>query len=153
MLQIMSYSFPSPHSSLHHYSANWSFSLWSIGRSSRAAHAFSSCRVFLMWLSCKGVFLHHQKNSYITVVLWSSGLFDDPELTSVSFLLYQSVDLATHNVFAVSLMGLFWFMACTTDSDTSLDFILSVNKRYQMQMPDLKSTLGLFMLPFSLFRH
>ncbi len=44
--------------------------------------------------------------------------------------MFQTVVLATPNVFAISLMGLFCFfslmMACFTDSDSSLDLILTV---------------------------
>ncbi len=46
--------------------------------------------------------------------------------------MFQTVVLATPNVFAISLMGLFCFfslmMACFTDSDSSLDLILTVDK-------------------------
>ncbi len=54
-----------------------------------------------------------------------------------------TVVLATPNVFAISLMGLFCFfslmMACFTDSDSSLDLILTVDSnRFQMQIAHLK---------------
>ena len=62
--------------------------------------------------------------------------------------MFQTVDLATPNVFAISLIGLFWFfslmMACFTDSDSSLDLILRVDSnRFQMQIAHLKLTLDL----------
>jgi len=45
--------------------------------------------------------------------------------------MFQTVDLVTPKVFAISLMGLFRFislmMACFTDSDSSLDLILRVD--------------------------
>ena len=60
--------------------------------------------------------------------------------------MFQKVDLATPNVFVISLIGLFWFfslmMACFTDSDSSLDLILRVDSnRFQMQITHLKWTL------------
>ncbi len=62
--------------------------------------------------------------------------------------MFQTVVLATPNVFAISLMGLFCFfslmMACFTDSDSSLDLILTVDSnRFQMQIAHLKWTLDL----------
>ncbi len=62
--------------------------------------------------------------------------------------MFQTVVLATPNVFAISLMGLFYFfslmMACFTDSDSSLDLILIVDSnRFQMQIVHLKLTLDL----------
>ena len=62
--------------------------------------------------------------------------------------MFQTVDLAKPNVFAISLIGLFWFfslmMACFTDSDSSLDLILRVDSnRFQMQIAHLKWTLDL----------
>ncbi len=62
--------------------------------------------------------------------------------------MFQTVVLATPNVFAISLMGLFVFsalmMACFTDSDSSLDLILTVDSnRFQMQIAHLKWTLDL----------
>ncbi len=62
--------------------------------------------------------------------------------------MFQTVVLATPNVFAISLMGLFCFfslmMACFTDSDSSLDLILTVDSnRFQMQIAHLKLTLDL----------
>ncbi len=62
--------------------------------------------------------------------------------------MFQTVVLATPNVFAISLMGLFSFfslmMACFTDSDSSLDLILTVDSnRFQMQIAHLKLTLDL----------
>ncbi len=62
--------------------------------------------------------------------------------------MFQTVVLATPNVFAISLMGLFSFfslmMACFTDRDRSLDLILTVDSnRFQMQIAHLKWTLDL----------
>ena len=84
------------------------------------------------WTVVKGFFFTREIIilSSTTVVLWSSGSFVVAELTSAFFLskCSQRVDLATPNVFAISLIGLFWFfslmMACFTDSDSSLDLIL-----------------------------
>ena len=58
--------------------------------------------------------------------------------------MFQTVDLAMPNVFAISLIGLFWFfslmMACFTDCDSSLDLILRVDSnRFQMQIAHLNS--------------
>ena len=63
--------------------------------------------------------------------------------------MFQTVDLATPNVFAISLIGLFWvfslMMACFTDHDSSLDLILRVDSnRFQMQIAHLQLTLDLF---------
>ncbi len=65
--------------------------------------------------------------------------------------MFQTVVLATPNVFAISLMGLFCFfslmMACFTDSDSSLDLILTVDSnRFQMQIAHLKWTLTFYLL-------
>ncbi len=63
--------------------------------------------------------------------------------------MFQTVVLATPNVFAISLMGLFCFfslmMACFTDSDSSLDLILTVDKQ---QIPNANSTLEMNSGPF-----
>ncbi len=71
----------------------------------------------------------------------------------VSFFLrmFQTVVLATPNVFAISLMGLFCFfslmMACFTDSDSSLDLILTVDSnRFQMQIATTWNELWTFYL-------
>ncbi len=57
--------------------------------------------------------------------------------------MFQTVVLATPNVFAISLRVCFVFfslmMACFTDSDSSLDLILTVDSnRFQMQIAHLK---------------
>ncbi len=96
----------------------------------------------------KGVFLHQGKNSSVihhSCFPWSSGSFGVAELTG-AFLLFKNVPnscLATPNVFAISLMGLFCFfslmMACFTDCDSSLDLILTVDSnRFRMQIAHLK---------------
>ncbi len=79
---------------------------------------------------------------------WSPGLLVLLSSPVRSFFLrmFQTVVLATPNVFAISLMGLFCFfslmMACFTDSDSSLDLILTVDSnRFQMQIAHLKWTL------------
>ncbi len=104
---------------------------------------------------CEGCFLHQGKNSSVihhSCFPWSSGSFGLVLLSSPvrSFFLrmFQTVVLATPNVFAISLMGLFCFfslmMACFTDSDSSLDLILTVDSnRFQMQIAHLKWTLDL----------
>ncbi len=103
---------------------------------------------------CEGCFLHQGKNSSVihhSCFPWSSGSFGVAELTG-AFLLFKNVSrtvvLATPNVFAISLMGLFCFfslmMACFTDSDSFLDLILTVDSnRFQMQIAHLKWTLDL----------
>ena len=62
---------------------------------------------------------------------------------------FQTVDLATPNVSAISLIGLFWFfslmMACFTDSDSSLALILRVDRQ---QIPNANSTLEMNSRPF-----
>ncbi len=91
----------------------------------------------------KGVFFTMERilRSSTTVVFHGlPGLLVLPSSPVRSFFLrmFQTVVLATPNVFAISLMGLFCFfslmMACFTDSDSSLDLILTVDSnRLQMQ--------------------
>src|SRR4029434_9330123 len=100
--------------------------------------------------------LHQGNNSSVihhSCFPWSSGSFGVADLTS-AFFLFKNVpnSLATPNVFAISRMGLFRFfslmMACFTDSDSSLDFILRVDSnRFQTQIPHLKLTLDLLSAP------
>ncbi len=95
----------------------------------------------------KGVFFTRERilRSSTTVVFRGLPVFGVAELTG-AFLLFKNVPtvvLATPNVFAISLMGLFCFfslmMACFTDSDSSLDLILTVDSnRFQMQIAHLK---------------
>ncbi len=105
---------------------------------------------------CEGCFLHQGKNSSVihhSCFPWSSGSFGVAELTG-AFLLFKNVPtvvLATPNVFAISLMGLFCFfslmMACFTDSDSSLDLILTVDSnRFQMQIAHTWNELWTFYL-------
>ncbi len=66
----------------------------------------------LLW----GCFLHQGKNSSVihhSCFPWSSGSFGVAELTGafLLFRMFQTVVLATPNVFAISLMGLFVFSA------------------------------------------
>ncbi len=63
---------------------------------------------------CEGCFLHQGKNSSVihhSCFPWSSGSFGVAELTGAFLLLrmFQTVVLATPNVFAISLMGLFCY--------------------------------------------
>ena len=96
----------------------------------------------------KGVFFTRERilPSFTTVVFRGHpGLLVLLSSPVCSFFLrmFQTVDLATPNVFAISLMGLFCFfslmMAYFTDSDSSLDLILRVDSnRFQMQIAHLK---------------
>ncbi len=79
---------------------------------------------------CEGCFLHQGKNSSVihhSCFPWSSGSFGCcwAHRCVPSFKNVPNSVLATPNVFAISLMGLFCFfslmMACFTDSDSSLD--------------------------------
>ena len=61
-------------------------------------------------------------------------------------LIYQVVDLATPKIFAISLIGLFWFFSlmitCLTSSDHTL-VLLRVNINvFQLQMPHMISKNG-----------
>ncbi len=85
---------------------------------------------------CEGCFLHQGRilRSSTTVVFRGLPgllvLLSSP-VRSFFLRMFQTVVLATPNVFAISLMGLFCFfslmMACFTDSDSSLDLILTVD--------------------------
>ncbi len=108
-------------------------------------HTPTSWRVFLIWPTIvKGVFFTRERilRSSTTVVFRGlPGLLVSLSSPVRSFFLrmFQTVVLATPNVFAISLMGLFCFfslmMACFTDSDSSLDLILTVDSnRFQMQI-------------------
>ena len=105
----------------------------------------------------KGVFFTRERilRSSTTVVFCGlTGLLVlmSSEVRSFFLRMFQTVDLATPNVFAISLMGLFRFfslmMACFTDSDSSLDLMLRVDSyRFQMQIAHLKWTLDLLSAP------
>ncbi len=92
---------------------------------------------FLIWTTVvKGVFFTRERilRSSTTVVFRGlPGLLVLLSSPVHSFFLrmFQTVVLATPNVFAISLMGLFCFfslmMACFTDSDSSLDLVLTVD--------------------------
>ena len=121
-------------------------------------HTPSSWRVFLIWPTVvKGFFFTRERillSSTTVVFRGPSGSFCVAELTVCSFFLrmFQTVDLATPNVFALSLISLFRFfslmMACFTDSDSSLDRIVRVDSnRFQMQIAHLKLTLDLLSAP------
>ena len=94
----------------------------------------TSWRVFLIWPTVeKGFFFTREIIILLSTTVVFRGLPGLLVLLSSpvhSFFLrmFQTVDLATPNVFAISLIGLFWFfslmMACFTDSDSSLDLIL-----------------------------
>ncbi len=117
-------------------------------------HTPTSWRVFLIWPTVvKGVFFTRERilRSSTTVVFRGLPgllvLLSSP-VRSFFLRMFQTVVLATPNVFAISLMGLFCFfslmMACFTDSDSSLDLILTVDSnRFQMQIAHLKWTLDL----------
>ncbi len=70
-------------------------------------------------------------------------------LRSFFLRMFQTVVLATPNVFAISLWWVCFvfsalMMACFTDSDSSLDLILTVDSnRFRMQIAHLKWTLDL----------
>ncbi len=96
-------------------------------------HTPTSWRVFLIWPTVvKGVFFTRERilRSSTTVVFRGLPgllvLLSSP-VRSFFLRMFQTVVLATPNVFAISLMGLFCFfslmMACFTDSDSSLDLI------------------------------
>ncbi len=117
-------------------------------------HTPTSWRVFLSWPTVvKGVFFTRERilRSSTTVVFRGlPGLLVLLSSPVHSFFLrmFQKVVLATPNVFAISLMGVFCFfslmMACFTDSDSSLELILTVDSnRFQMQIAHLKLTLDL----------
>ncbi len=117
-------------------------------------HGTGPWRVFLIWPTVvKGVFFTRERilQSSTTVVFRGLPgllvLLSSP-VRSFFLRMFQTVVLATPNVFAISLMGLFCFfslmMACFTDSDSSLDLILTVDSnRFQMQIAHLKWTLDL----------
>ncbi len=120
-------------------------------------HTPTSWRVFLIWPTVvKGVFFTRERilRSSTTVVFRGlPGLLVLLSSPVRSFLLrmFQTVVLATPNVFAISLKGLFCFfslmMACFTDSDSSLDLILTVDSnRFQMQIAHLKWNLTFYLL-------
>ncbi len=100
-------------------------------------HTPTSWSVFLIWPTVvKGVFFTRERilRSSTTVVFRGlPGLLVLLSSLVRSFFLrmFQTVVLTTPNVFAISLMGLFCFfslmMACFTDSDSSLDLILTVD--------------------------
>ena len=118
----------------------------------------TSWRVFLIWPTVvKGFFFIGEiiLLSSTTVVFHGLpgllALLSSP-VRSFFIRMFQTVDLATPNVFAISLIGLFWFfslmMACFTDSDISLDLILRVDSNlFQMQIAHLKWTLDLLSAP------
>jgi len=88
------------------------------------------------FLDVKGVFFTRERILRLSTTVVFRGLLGLLVLLSSpvhSFFLrmFQTVDLVTPKVFAISLMGLFRFislmMACFTDSDSSLDLILRVD--------------------------
>ena len=121
----------------------------------------TSWRVFLIWPTVvKGFFFTREiiiLSSTTVVFRGLPGLFVLLSSPVRYFFLrmFQTVDLATPNVFAISLISLFWFfslmMACFTDSDSSLDLILRVDSnRFQMQIAYLKWFLDLLSAPCKL---
>ena len=120
-------------------------------------HTPTSWRVFLIWPTVvKGFFFTRERilSSTTFVFRGLTGLLVllSSPVHSVFIRMFQTVDLATPNVFAISLIGLFWFfslmMACFTDSDSYLDLILRVDSdRFQMQIAHLKLTLDLLSAP------
>ncbi len=77
-------------------------------------HTPTSWRVFLIWPTVVKVFSSPGKEFFghpPQCFQWSSGSFGVAELTGAFLLLrmFQTVVLATPNVFAISLMGLFLF--------------------------------------------
>ena len=114
-------------------------------------HTPASWRVFLIWPAVvKGFFFTRERNLLSSTTVVFHGLpgllvlLSSP-VHSFFVRMFQTVDLATLNVFAISLMGLFCFfslmMACFTDSESSLDLIFRGNSnRFQMQMSHLEST-------------
>ncbi len=59
--------------------------------------------------------------------------------------MYQTVDLVTPNVPAISRMDLFgfWSLTMVTCMESSFDRMMWVHNSYQMQMPHLELTLDL----------
>ena len=119
-------------------------------------HTPTSWGVFLIWPTVvKGFFFTRERiilSSTTVVFRGLPGLLVLLSSPMPSFFLRMTVDLATPNVFAMSLIGLFWFfslmMACFTDSDSSLDLILRVDSnRLQMQIAHLKWPLDLLSAP------
>lgn len=108
----------------------------------------TSWRVFLIWLTVvNGFFFTRERirRSSPSVVfrgLPDRWLFMRSPVCSAFLRMDQMVDLATPNVFAISLMDLFSFfslmMDCFTGRESSLDFMLNVNSnRLSKQMPQL----------------
>lgn len=93
------------------------------------------CRLPLAVASCKGIFLHQGKNSDVIhqhcfPFHLSSSI---SELTTVFSHFKNGPNLATQKVFTLLQPG-----------DGSLDFIWSVNSRFQMKRPHLQWTLDHF---------
>ncbi len=115
----------------------------------------TSWRVFFSWLDVtKGFFFTMERilRSSTTVVLRGHpGLFMLLSSLVPSFFLrmYQTVDLATPNAPAISLMDLFWFwsptIVCFTCMKSSFDRMMWVhNNSFQIQMAHLESTPDLW---------
>ncbi len=117
-------------------------------------HVYLLESVLLLAGCCERVFLYHGEVPLIIhhcCPLWTSRPFYVAELTSVPFSLgmYQTVDLATSNVPAISLMDLFCFwslkIVCFTCMETSFDHMTWVHS-FQMQMAHLKSNQTFYLL-------
>ncbi len=109
--------------------------------------------VLLLAGCCERVFLYHGKDPPIIhhcCPLWtyrhSFMLLSSPVRSFFFFFrMYQTVDLATPNVPAFSLMDLFWFwcltIVCFTCMERSFDHMMLVHSNsFQMQMAHLEST-------------
>ncbi len=113
-------------------------------------HVYLLESVLLFAGCCERVFIYHGEDSLIILLccpLWTSSPFYVAELTRVFFFLrmYQTVDLATPNVPAISLMDLFCFWSLTivhfTCMERSFDCMMWVHcNSFQMQMAHLEWT-------------
>ena len=167
--------------SSHHSGTSWTLSHLSIGCCYRTVQAFldvvwqtqiwSSCfwgspMVYVLWwtlcihsvevfswlLTLTHIHLPPGECSWSGQLLWMGLLVLLSSPVHFFLRMFQTVDLATPNVFAISLIGLFWFfslmMVWLTDSDSSLDLILRVySNRFQMQIAHFKWTLALLSVP------
>ncbi len=113
-------------------------------------HIYLLESVLLLAGCCERVFLYHGEDSLIIhhcCPPWTSMPFYIAELISAFFFLrmYQTVDLATPNVPAISLMDLFCFwsltIVCFTCMERSFDCMIWVHSNsFQMQMAHIEST-------------
>ncbi len=114
--------------------------------------SFTSWRVFFSWLDVVNGFFHGEDHPpLLSFMVVQAFLCCRAHQCFLFFLkMYQTVDLVTPNVPAISLMDLFCFwsltIVCFTCMQSSFDCMIWVHSNsFQMQMAHLESTPGLLL--------